>query len=256
MISYAQLLTQMMDAILAGDPATAPEFLHDKPNFPAPAQLAVYTSGYRLRLHEVIESTYPALLFAIGAQRFRTLADGFITASPSRDFNIDKYTIGFAAYAATHSDDELARDLALLEGAIHAVYQAQETAPVNAQWLQEQGPEALAHIPLLPRAASQLLALSMPADAYLTAFREEKAPAIPELNNNWLIVLRHNHQVKRLPLEEAEYSLLSLLAKGLPLEAALEDARMAPYLEHDDFASSLSAWVARWVAEGILRQPQ
>jgi hypothetical protein len=256
MTAYAKLLESMMDAIRTGDTKPASTLLRDKKGFPPQAQLAVYTEGYRLRLKGAIESTYPALRYYLGSRKFAALADGFIAANPSRSFNLDKYTIGFGPYAAKKCDDAFARDLAMLEHAIHDVYQREETAAIDAGWAQSQSPEALAGARLMPRAASCLLAFDYPADTYFSSFREEANPGKPPEDKNWLIVLRHRHQVRRLPLAEAEYQMLSLLAEGMSLSQALDDSRMAAHLSEKGFAAALRGWLPRWVNEGILRQPE
>jgi hypothetical protein len=255
MNSYPELLSTMMDAILAGDTAPAPTLFMDKEKFPATAQLAVYTEGYRIRLAEAVESAYPALLFALGRPAFAALVEGYITAHPSRHFNLDKYPIAFAGYAAPHCDDGFARDLAALEGAIHDVYQREETPAMDAGWAARQTPESIANASLLPRAASELMAFEYPADAYLTAFRANENPMKPAPSKHWLLVLRHRHQVRRLPLEQAEHALLSLLAQGVTLAGALENERLAPFAAAPDFPASLQGWFARWINEGVLRQP-
>lgn len=253
--NYAGLLDTMMDAILAGDRAGAPGFLTGRQDFPAPAQLGVYIEAYRWRLVEALETAYPALLHYLGKPAFTALANGFIAANPSRYFNLDRYAIGFAQHVALASDDVFARELAQLEGAIHDVYQREETPAIAADWAQAQTPDTLAGAPLLPRAASSLHAFATPVDDYLMAFRAGDKPGRPADKKNWLIVLRHKNQVNRLPLAEGEFALLCLLAEGLTLAQALEDPRLAPCLEQAEFAASLQGWLSRWLAEGILRNP-
>jgi hypothetical protein len=256
MTGYSALLEDMMGAILAGDTGAAPALLRDKKDFPPSAQLAVYTEGYRLRLVDAVENAYPALATLIGKREFVALAQAFITAHPSRYFNLDKYPVAFAEYVAGASDDPCARDLAALEGAIHDVYLREETPAIESAWAQSQTPATLATAPLALRTAAKLLALECAADDYLTSFRAGEKPPRPAPGKQWLLVLRHKHQVRRLHVEEAEHALLSLLAEGLTLEQAFDDTRLAPYLEQENFAGSLTGWLARWMSEGVLRQPE
>jgi hypothetical protein len=255
MTQYAVLLGEMMDAILAGDTSRAPALLTDKKDFPATAQLAVYAEGYRIRLAEAVESAYPALAHYLSKPAFAKLAEGFIALHPSRYFNLDKYPIAFAEHVAGNSDDGFARDLAALEGAIHDVYQREETPAMDAGWAARQTPETIAATPLPLRAASRLMAFETPVNEYLTAFRAGEKPQRPGEKKSWLLVLRHRHQVQRLPLAEAEHALLSLLAEGLTLSEALEDDRLASFAVAPDFPVSLQGWFARWIAEGVFRQP-
>ena len=255
MHSYAQLLDAMMDAIVNADAAPADALLLAKQDFTPGAQLGVYIEGYRLRLLDAVESAYPALSYYLGKPEFIKLANGFITAQPSRYFNLDKYAVPFAPYVAAHTSDAFARELAQLEGAIHDIYQREETPAIDGQWAERQTPETLSSAPLLPRAASCLLAFEFPVDDYVSAFRAEEKPDKPLAQKTWLLVLRHKNQVQRLPLEHGEYALLALLAEGLTLAEAFEDPRLAPALEDENFATSLQGWLARWMAQGVLRQP-
>lgn len=252
MSEYAQLLDGMMEAILANDATHAASLVRDKKDFPREAQLGVYTQGYRMRLAEAVQSTYPATHAALGEAAFGKLAADFIAAHPSRSFNLDKYPIAFAAYV---SGDAFICELAQLEGTIHDVYQREESPAADADWTQRQMPQALASATLALREAAVLLACAYPVNGYLSAFRAGKNPAVPAPLAHWLIVLRHRNQVHRLGLEEGEYALLSLLDSGLTLEQALEDERLAAFVAQEDFAPSLTGWLSRWVNAGILRKP-
>jgi len=255
MNSYPELLDRVMDSILTGDAEPAKALLREKSDFPVTAQLNVYIDGYRLRLREALESAYPALLHYLGKREFLSLADGFITAHPSRHFNLDAYAIAFARYVAKHSQDVFACELAMLEGAIHDVYQREETPAIEAGWAQHQTPATLAEAVLLPRAASCLLAFTHPADDYLTAFRAGEKPGKPTAQDSWLLVVRHKNRVNRLPLMQGEYALFSLLSEGLTLAQALENPTLAQHIAKEDFARSLQNWLGRWVSEGVLRNP-
>jgi hypothetical protein len=254
MSRYAQLLDSMMNAILAGDTESAGALLREKDGFPARAQLAVYAQGYRIRLREAIEGAYPALHYYLGKGAFELLAEGFIAQYPSRHFNLDRYVIGFGPYVAQACADVFACELAELESTIHLVYQAEETPALGVEWAQAQTPESFAAAPLGLRAASRLFAFDYPVEEYFAAFREEKKPATPAPRPNWLLVLRHKHQVKRLALGEAEYLLLSLLAEGHTLGEALDHPHLQPHLDEHS-AVHLRDWMARWINEGVLREP-
>ena len=253
MSAYPELLDNMMDAILKRDLTPAKSLYRDKKDFPVQEQLAVYVEGYRIRLYEGIEGAYPALLYYLGKPAFRKLAEAFIEATPSRYFNIDKYSIAFGEYVKKSSKEPFAGELALLESAIHEVYQLEETPALKADWIEQQTPESLAESVLYLRGASRLLAFTYPVNDYLTKFREDKNPAKPAPSQSYLLVLRHKNQVRRLPLAEAEYALLATFAVGKTITKALEDGRFTPYAEDENLSAELMNWFAHWVKEGCLR---
>jgi len=254
MSSYPALLDTMMNAILAHDLAPARQLYPNKNGFTAEEQLAVYVNGYRIRLKEVLENTYPALLYYLGHQDFTALAGGFIEKIPSRYYNLDKYPISFADYIVHTSNDIFARELAMVESAIHAVYMGEESAALSPSWLDRQTPDSLAASIFLPRIASRLLEFHYPINDYTNAFRAEEHPSKPAPAKTWLLVFRHHHQVQRIALVEAEYMLLTILAEAMPLGEALADERFAPFAENANLATEFRDWFAHWVTKGCLRQ--
>lgn len=242
------LLETLQEAILAGDPPRAGALIKPHPRLTREAMVAIYSDGYRLRLFKAVADDYAALCRYLGEAAFGTLLRAFIEATPPEHFNLDRYAPRFAAYLAHACDDAFARDLAALEGAIAEVYLLEETPPLPPDALGAIAPDDLAALTLRPRAACRLLALAYPADAYLTQFREAGEAHKPAAEASHLAVFRHRHMVRRLALEQAEFTLLSLLAEGKTLGAALE----APT---PDAASpeTVTAWFARWVAEGVLK---
>ena len=193
------------------------------------------------------------MLYALGKSEFNRLVQSFIESAPSRHFNIDKYPVAFGEFVARSADLTFLKELARLESAIHAVYQEEETPAIARDWIEKQTPESLAGSMFLPRTASRLLAFTYPVNEYLTAFRAGENPAPPAPAASFLMVYRHKHQVQRLPLAEAEYALLEILAAGKTLDEALEDERFAPYITSESISGDLSGWFGRWVQEGCLR---
>ena len=51
-------------------------------------QLSIYSYAYRARLKEVLASDFPAMLMALGDERFNQLADEYINTYPSRYFSL------------------------------------------------------------------------------------------------------------------------------------------------------------------------
>ncbi len=255
MSAYPQLLGEMMDAILKRDITPARTLFRDKKDFAPEEQLAVYVEGYRLRLAEVLEGAYPALLYVLGKKEFTLLATRFIASTPSRHFNLDKYPVAFAGFVAKETDDVFGCELAMLEAAICEVYQEEETPPLNAQWLEKQTPDLLAAAVFHLRKAARILACSYPVNDYFNAFRAGEKPSRPQKKQSHILVLRHHNHLQRLALAPAEYMLLSLCDAGMPLAQVIEDERLASYVQDEHFSAALMGYFARWSKEGFLRLP-
>jgi len=254
MNSYATLLENMMDALLAGDTAPARALYRDKQNFPAEAQLSVYVHGYRFRLHKIIRNLYTATHYCLGKDDFKALVDRFIDSTPSHYYNIDKYAIEFGRYVAHTGKDTFICELAYLESTLRDVYHLPEIPALTKDWLKQQAPDNLTNAHLQLRIASRLMAFSYPVSDYITAFRAGKKPKRPKAIQNWIMVLRDSDEMQRVPLKEAEYILLTLVAERHTLGAALASERFAPFVG-ERLAKDFRHWFSRWISEGFLRMP-
>lgn len=252
-MSYAGMLDSFMQAVLEGDSRDAEKLVRARDDFPASRQIGIYREGYILRIREAVRNTYPALFHYLGEDAFYQLADGFMQ-HPSRSFNIDMYAMTFGAYAAHHTDDIIANDLALLEHSIAWVHMAGESPALTPEWAAAQSPESLGGVGFSLREASRLVKLHYEVNHYLNALREGENPPAPTANINYLLVYRHRHQVLRLDLAEGEYALLAQFNGKTPLAETLESPEFAPYCQQALQEGELMRWFARWIENGCLRQ--
>jgi len=253
MSNYAALLDSMMNALLTDDTTAARSLYPDKKDFSAEEQLSVYVHGYRIRMHKVIKNLYTATHYYLGKDVFQKLVNDYITSTPSHYFNIDKYALEFADYVALTSDDIFACELADLESMLREIYHKPETPPLDKGWLERQTPDSLTNTPLYLRAASRLLVFAYPVSDYITAFRADENPVKPMETMTYLMVLRDSDHMQRVPLEEAEYVLLTLVDEGLTLGAALASEGFAPFAGNEHLAEDFQHWFLRWVNEGFFR---
>lgn len=249
--AYSALLTEFQDAILHGHSQTAASLFRAKPSFAPEAQLSVYSSGYRLRLTEVVREDYPALRHYLGAEQFDTLALRYVESTPSQHFNIEKYPWGFAQYVNTHADI-FAGELAQLERAISMVYRMEDSEPANLSMLTQNTPEALGNMRFPLRTAHQLLSFTYPVNAYLIAFREGAQPAPPPAAESYVMVWRHNNTVQRCELEKTEFQLLRLLASNHTLAEALQHPHFIQIADMQAVGTRLQKWFERWLLLGMI----
>ena len=71
-------------------------------------QLSIYSTGYRLRLKEVLENDFSSVVMAIGEQAFDKLADDYITAHPSHYFSLREFGKHLANYIASSNNISIA----------------------------------------------------------------------------------------------------------------------------------------------------
>lgn len=124
MTSLADIQDALQRAIL-GTPDQAATLIAAPPTGNADSRLAVYTTGYRLRLAEFLSNDYPKLLAYLGDVRFRRMAEAYIRAHPSQHPNARWYARALPDHlqqdTAFRRHPEVA-ELALLERALNDAF--------------------------------------------------------------------------------------------------------------------------------------
>jgi hypothetical protein len=252
MSDMASLYAQFQQAVMDADAsAIAPRFT-PHPRLSAQQQLAIYADGYRIRLTEAIITDYPALAAYLGAAAMQHTALTYALAHPSTSYNLDRYSHPFADWFATQSDNVFASEIARLEQAVAEIFMAPESVPLTAQGFAQANPDDFAKARLPLRKAGRLLAFTYPAESWLSQQRTgQETPPRPEATPQWLYVYRHNHEVRRVLLEEAAYRLLTELASGKCVGDALDAVTYDNPKHEAVLATHLQAWFAHWLAEGF-----
>jgi hypothetical protein len=103
-----------------------------------PARLGTYTEGYRIRLLEALESTYPGVKAALGEDEFERTMRRFIEAVPSRHYSIRYYGGALSEFIrATHTEPgvEVLEDLVRWEWLLAEVFDAPDDTPIGSERL-------------------------------------------------------------------------------------------------------------------------
>ena len=255
MTQFAALLEDLQASILSGDTTRALPAIKANPRISAHEQMRIYIEGYRIHLSAAVASDYPALITHIGQDAFNEVARDYIEQTPSSFYNLDVYPHGFAVFFAQRSTDLFAAELARVEASIATVFMAADSKPLEASHLHDLSPETFSTTILLPRTACVLLSLHHPVNSWLEAQRNGLALPAPAPEESFLLIYRHEHQVKRTTLNRPQYHLLHPLAKGLPVSEALE----LVWENHPELAQTMLAelhqWFSQWVQDGVFKHP-
>src|SRR5205085_5121107 len=100
----------------------------------------------------------------------------------------------------------------------------------------------------------KLVALRFPVNAYYTAVRREETPELPKPERTWVAVTRRDYIVRRHDLTERQFVLLSALAAGETIGAAIERAARIPGGNLDQFALDLGDWFRDWAAADFFQR--
>lgn len=233
-------------------------------------RLSIYHNAYFARLLECLRSIYPMVCKTTGEEVFDALAVGYLHAHPSRSYTLDRLGDDFARYLdetrpdrdeagePTEAWPDFLMDLARLEWAIGEVFDGpgiEGQTTLAAEQLLAIGPERWPAVRLTPAPCLRTLSFQFPVNDYFTAVRESPAdadpPSLPDAEPTWLALSRRDFVVRRHALDEAQYDLLSALAGGHPIGAAIEHLAATATLELEQLAGQLQDWFRTWTAAGF-----
>ncbi len=241
-------------------------------------RLSIYANAYFARLLECLGEEFPVLKKALGEETFDAFAFDYLQRYPSQSYTLGKLGEKFARYlaetrpdAAQSADDgtpdssavnepaaelplewpDFLIELATVEWTFSQVFDGpgiEGQTLLTSKQLQaidaEKWPSA--RLELVP--CLRLLALRFPVNDYYSAIRSGQTPELPLPQPSWLAVTRRDFIVRRLELNERQFVLLSSLAAGETIGAAIERAAAVPGGNLDQFALDLGDWFRDWAA--------
>jgi hypothetical protein len=223
----------------------------------AAERLAVYQQAYLARLLEVLRELFPCLRSAVGDELFDVLAAEYIEQHPPASYTLGRLADHWVAYLDRTRPPDFGRfvvELAQLEQEIDQVFDGP-------------GPERLPPFELPERASGELrlrlvpgfrlLAFEYPVSTYFTAWKQGQSPEWPPPQAQHVALFRREYIVRRHELTSVQYDLLSRLAVGQSLGAALEQTAAAPDAPTIDvLAVSCRDWFCQWAAAGFFAAAQ
>lgn len=251
MASLDKTQKTFQDAIVSGDASITIAAVKINPRLPREQQMEIYIDGYRIRLNQAIWIDYPATMELMGEKTFKTLVAFYVEQNPSTHFNLDRYPHPFASFIEGAQDDVFVSDIAKLESEISQVFILQDTPALLQKQLAALRPEQFASLQLRPRGSGHLLQFFYPVHEWLNAQRAEQTPAKPESAASYLYIYRHNNEVQREALSEAQFHLLQFLFNGLPLDSAVEKLSELQIIDDQTLLGSLQDWLATWIGKGF-----
>ncbi len=215
-------------------------------------RLDIYSSGYRLRLIEALQTDYPVVLALAGEQRFDALARDYIAAHPSRHPNLRWFGGGFARHLRqVAARRPVLAEAALFEWAVGLAFDAADAPVVTFESLARVSPELWPGLTFQLHPAVQTFTLQSNAPAIWTAHaqgrllraRRQPAPRV------WAVWRREQMpRFRSLPADEAW--ALRALSRGCNFARLCAGlCRWAPQAEAPLRAATL---LRTWVEEGMV----
>ena len=212
-------------------------------------RLRIHASMYPLRTVEALRSDSPALAALLGEERFGALVADYVAAHPSTSFTLARLGDGLPSFVAswgTESGRGLRADVARLERAAAAVYDAEDVPLLDASSLAAALASEEDSLRFAAAPAFAVLSVRPGAVAVLDAFLDGTPP--PSSAGRGLAHVafyRRDFTVLRRALDPVPGRLLAALVSGFPLgEALARAARRRPP------ARAVAGWLAEWSALG------
>jgi len=262
---------------LSVDPSQVEQVISPSQAQTSVERLAIYANAYYARLLECLGEEFPVLKQTLGDETFDAFAFAYLQTYPSRSYTLNKLGENFPRFlretrGEAYADDESSTDaaavppedvlgwpdflvdLATLEWTFTQVFDGPgvEGQPLlSAEQIRAIGPEAWPNVRLEMVPCFRLIALRFPVNAYYAAMRRGEKPDLPASAPSWVAVTRRDYVVRRHDLTEQQFTLLSALAAGETVGAAIERAALQPDTDVGQFAKDLSLWFLDWNINGF-----
>jgi hypothetical protein len=199
---------------------------------------------------------FPSLVYALGETGFDKLARAVVHHCPSQTPDLNNYGARLITYLENTSGacphQPFIIDLARLEWAMVTVLHAQAAPVLSVTELQKIPHEQWGSVVFTPSATACVLHFSYPVNAFLQAFREDRAPVVPKPATTATAVYRQGYSVWRMDLSKPMAAILDALWAGKSLAVALETlSHTTAATEQLAMINQVMTWFSEWVQGGL-----
>ena len=228
--------------------------VRDRRGLDAAQRLQIYAGMYPLRMRDALRSDYPALAGLLGERGFEKLVADYVAVHPSRRFTLARLGDHLPEFLTGWGSPRrrgLRTDVARLEQAGAQVFDAEESAPMDADALRAVPAADWPNLRLSPAAAFRLVRVRPGAVGVLDAVLEGN-PVPEEAGRGRVEVAyyRRDFVVLRRTMGPFDGNLLASLAAGETVGSALERAAGA-FPRGIPSGEILSGWFAEWTRLGF-----
>lgn len=253
-------------ALVDVSPQTANSVVLPSRRMSSVERLQIYATAYFARLLDCLCEEFPATAHATGDEAFATFAWGYLQAHPSQSYTLGELGRNFPAFLqATRPPRQSGSDadeadffieLARLERIYSEVFDGPgiETARIlQPEDLAAIAPQQWPQARLTPVACLRLVEVKFPVHEYISAVRQRRPAPFPSPRQTFLVVTRHNYQVRRRTVARDEFQVLMTLVAGATLGRALEQIAEQSDTDLGVIAANVERWFHDWAAAGYFQ---
>lgn len=231
----------------------------------AASRLEIYVDAYYERLFECLREEFAATRRALGSELFDAVAFGYLRHCPSRSYTLNLLGAAFPGYLAESRLHERGApsgaaptwgdfvvELATFERLLRDVFDGPGTEGCDV--LEEARlaaipPERWGSLRLVAAPCLRLTRFAHPVHAYWSAAKAAAEP--PEVRPEvvHLAISRRAFVVEYHELSRTQFELLSRLAQGGSLEAALAEATALAAHEAAELERGVGDWFRAWTRD-------
>lgn len=252
----------------------AGEFIRPNSRLTAFERLEIYNRQYWFRLQTAFHEDFPGLRAVVGAERFETLMNAYLTAHPSRSFtlrNLGSKLLDWLTQNSHYAGRSLALalDVIRVEWACIEAFDNAELLPLSLEEVAALGADS--RLALQPHV--QLLALGYPADdLVLDMHRKQKResseagtkaetfdvewkPLRLSKRATWMAVHRADMSLYYKRLSREEFQTLAAIQQGRTVPDALEAGFAGSRTSAANRVRLVQQWFTNWAELGWICKP-
>jgi len=249
-----RLQRDLQSHLLNGDGAII-DAIVDSPPLPVAARLGIYANGYRVRLIEALDNTYPLLHRLLGDDDFMALGEAFVAARPSVHRSIRWYGRELAEYLSRtppHAHQPILSELAQLEWTLAEVFDAADAQPTSRAAFAVINPSAWSGLRFEFHPSLRRLQFHWNAPAAWQALNREETPPHPQCAEQampWLL-WRQGLQNYFRSMTADEAVALDCALRGHNFGEICE--ALAEWLPEEEIPLRAAGLLGTWADSGII----
>jgi len=238
--------------LLSGDSAIGSQVVGTE-RVPVETRLGIYGDGYRSRLIEALQATFPVLANLLGETDFQAMATQYVDAHESTFFSIRYYgdqLADFLASDAEYSKAPILAELARWEWAMAAVFDAADAEPLDISAFAQLAPEDWAELRFEWSPAVQIVELEWNVPQLWKAVTEDTDRPDPIPAPTRYLIWRRELQIYFRPLSDEETSVVAAARAGHSFGELC--VLLCEHLDESEASLHAAGFLRGWVESGLL----
>jgi hypothetical protein len=220
--------------------------------------LSIYGDGYRSRLIEALQNSFPVLAELLGESDFQTMASRYVSAHESTFFNIRWYgdrMSDFLAADSEYSRAPILAEMARLEWAMAHAFDAADATPIDISAFAQVAPEDWAGLRFEWSPSVQVIAVEWNVPQLWKAVTEGGDRPEPAVAPAHYLIWRRELQIYFRALGEEEASVVAAARdhhRGAGRSFGELCVLLCEHLDESEASQHAAGFLRGWVESGLL----